>query len=170
MRSAFSVRSDSQFPDIHFSKSLDIGAVRLTEKFISHQPISKIERDATEAWIDTAIESILDSIEVKRIDQIIAVAGTPSALVAATLGQFDAERVHGFVLDEAALRKWCETLADTTVEYKINSLGLDKGRADILFVGATILHRLLLLTSKKQMKVSIKGVRYGIAVDLLSRS
>jgi exopolyphosphatase/pppGpp-phosphohydrolase len=38
-----------------------------------------------------------------------------------------------------------------------------------LFVGATILHQFLQQLNKPSMKVSIKGVRYGVALEVLRR-
>jgi exopolyphosphatase/guanosine-5'-triphosphate,3'-diphosphate pyrophosphatase len=154
---------------IHFAQSLNIGAVRLTEKFISAQPLGFSERQQVENYIEDQIKGIVPQILAHPVDEILAVAGTPSALAAAMIGKFDPEKVQGFILDEAALAKWCDLLADTTVQEKIDRHHIPAGRADVIFAGATILHRFLVLTKKPSMKVSIKGVRYGVALEALAR-
>jgi exopolyphosphatase/guanosine-5'-triphosphate,3'-diphosphate pyrophosphatase len=154
---------------IHFSKSLNIGAVRLTEKFITAQPISASERTIAEKFIDEQIAAVASALMSHEIKEVLAVAGTPSAIAAAILGKFDAEKVQGFILDEGTLKKWCDLLANTSVQEKIDKLHLEGGRADVIFIGATILHRFLVQTGKSSMKVSIKGVRYGVALEAFSR-
>jgi exopolyphosphatase/guanosine-5'-triphosphate,3'-diphosphate pyrophosphatase len=155
---------------LYFAKSLNIGAVRLTEKFITQQPIPKTEREAVEKYIDEQIATIIPSLKAQPIEEILAVAGTPSALAVAVIGKFDPEKVQGFILDQATLKKWCDLVASTTVEEKIQKYHLEPGRADVIFSGATILHRFLVQIEKPFMKVSIKGVRYGVALEALSRN
>jgi len=156
--------------ELHFSKSLNIGGVRLTEKFISAQPISSLERAAVEKFIDEQIASIIPQIKAHPIDEILAVAGTPSALAVADIGSFDPKKIQGYVLDQAKLKKWCDLFASTTTQEKTDKYNIEPGRADIIFVGATILHRFLVHANKPSMKVSIKGVRYGVALEALSRN
>lgn len=154
---------------IHFAKSLDIGAVRLTERFITTNPILKHERDLTEAHVDAQLDTIVANLNSQPFDKIIAVAGTPSTLAAAMLGGFDAQKVHGYLLSQDVLRKWCDLFVQTSVEERIKKYQLEPGRADVIFTGATILHRFLLKTNRPEMMVSTKGVRYGVALEALSR-
>jgi len=154
---------------LHFSKSVNIGCVRMTEKFITSQPLSSAERKSVENSVDEALETILPDLQKFPAQDILAVAGTPSAIAAAEIGKFDADKVHGFILDQSLLQKWCDILANTTVQEKIDKYKIEAGRADVLFVGATLLHRLLLKLQKPSLKVSIKGVRYGVALEVLRR-
>ncbi|WP_413289540.1 Ppx/GppA family phosphatase [Bdellovibrio sp. HCB337] len=154
---------------LHFAKSLDVGCVRMTEKFITAQPLSESEKQAVENSVDIALDSILSEVQKYPATDVLAVAGTPSAIAAAEIGKFDAEKVHGFILDQGKLQKWCDILASTSVQEKIEKYKIESGRADVLFVGATILHRFLLKMNKPAMKVSIKGVRYGVALEVLRR-
>lgn len=154
---------------LHFSKSLNIGCVRMTEKFIAAQPLTPAERLAVENSVDESLDTIIGDIQNYAVQDILAVAGTPSAIAAAEIGGFDAEKVHGFELDQKLLQKWCDILANTTVQEKIDKYKIEGGRADVLFVGATLLHRFLLKLNKPSMKVSIKGVRYGVAMEVLRR-
>lgn len=154
---------------LHFSKSLDIGCVRMTEKFITAQPLSPNERKSVEDAVDEALSQVVPEIERYQAQGILAVAGTPSAIAAAEIGKFDVDKVHGFILDQEILKKWCDLLATTTVQEKMDRYKIERGRADVLFVGATLLHRFLLGIKKPSMKVSIKGVRYGVALEALRR-
>jgi len=155
---------------LHFSKSLNIGCVRMTEKYITAQPLSQTERIIVEEAIDSQLRTIMPEIQKHPAQDVLAVAGTPSAIAVAELGgKFDRAQVHGFVLDQAKLKKWCDLLANTTVQEKIDKYKIEAGRADVLFVGASILYQFLLQLKKPSMKVSIKGVRYGVALEALRR-
>ncbi|MBS1969133.1 MAG: Ppx/GppA family phosphatase [Bdellovibrionales bacterium] len=155
---------------LHFSKSLNIGCVRMTEKYITAQPLSQKERLFVEEAVGEQLRTIMPEIKKYPAEEILAVAGTPSALAVAELGgKFDPDKVHGFILDQDKLKKWCDTLANTTIQEKIDKYKIEAGRADVLFVGATILHQFLLQLNKPSMKVSIKGVRYGVALEALRR-
>jgi exopolyphosphatase/guanosine-5'-triphosphate,3'-diphosphate pyrophosphatase len=155
---------------LHFSKSLNIGCVRMTEKYITAQPLSQTERLSVEAVVNEQLRTIIGEIGKYPAEEILAVAGTPSAIAVAELGgRFDPNQVHGFILDQAKLKRWCDVLANTTVQEKIDKYKIEAGRADVLFVGATILHQFLVQLNKPSMKVSIKGVRYGVALEALRR-
>lgn len=155
---------------LHFSKSLDIGCVRMTEKYITAQPLSQSERLYVEEAVDAQLSTIIQELQKPPAEEVLAVAGTPSAIAVAELGgKFDPNQVHGFILDQQKLKKWCDILANTTVQEKIDKYKIEAGRADVLFVGATILHQFLLQLKKPSMKVSIKGVRYGVALEALRR-
>ncbi|HEY8272700.1 MAG TPA: Ppx/GppA family phosphatase [Pseudobdellovibrionaceae bacterium] len=154
---------------LHFSKSLNLGCVRMTEKYITTQPISQKERVIVEEAISQQLEAILPEVQKYAAKEILAVAGTPSALAIAEIGKFDSEKVQGFVLDQNKLKKWCDILASTSVQEKIDKYKIETGRADVLFVGATILHHFLLKMNRPSMRVSIKGVRYGVALEALRR-
>jgi exopolyphosphatase/guanosine-5'-triphosphate,3'-diphosphate pyrophosphatase len=141
----------------------------MTEKMITHQPISPSERSAVEAVVDAELDKVIESMSSLSIGEILAVAGTPSSLAAAEIGHFDPEKVQGFVLDQEKLKNWCDILANTSTQEKIDKYKIEPGRADVLFVGATLLHRFLVKMKMPSMKVSIKGVRYGVALEALAR-
>lgn len=147
-------------------ESINIGCVRLTEKYIKHQPtpISEINK-LTEHITENLLNVNKSKPQNFNIDQIIAVAGTPTSLVAADLGGFDANKIDGFVLTEEKLNWWQEKLTNATVDEKIN-MGIPKGRADVILVGVIILKKSLELFKKNNLIVSTRGVRYGVALEL----
>ncbi|KHD88575.1 MAG: hypothetical protein OM95_08730 [Bdellovibrio sp. ArHS] len=153
---------------ILFGESLNIGGVRLTEKFISSQPVSASEQKAVEDYIRQQIQSILPELQRNKIDQVIAVAGTPTSLVAIEVGGYDEKKVDGFFLAKDRLAYWVHEFAATTVEEKKQKYQLG-GRADIIFAGASILLAVLDALKLPGMIVSTKGVRYGVALEMLKK-
>ncbi|WP_413569158.1 Ppx/GppA family phosphatase [Bdellovibrio sp. HCB117] len=151
---------------ILFGESLNIGGVRLTEKFITSQPVSATEQKALEEYIQTQIKTVLPELQKEKIDQIIAVAGTPTSLVAIEVGGYDEKKVDGFFLGKDRLAYWVHEFGATTVEEKKEKYQLG-GRADIIFAGASILLAVIEALKLPGMIVSTKGVRYGVALEML---
>ncbi|WP_415063486.1 Ppx/GppA family phosphatase [Bdellovibrio sp.] len=153
---------------ILFGESLNIGGVRLTEKLVSVQPVPPHEQTAVEDYIAQELQRVLPELRNERIDQVIAVAGTPTSLVAIEVGGFDEKKVDGFFLKKERLQYWVREFAATTVEEKKIKYQLG-GRADIIFVGASILLAVLEALHLPGMIVSTKGVRYGVALEMLKK-
>lgn len=151
---------------ILFGESLNIGGVRLTEKYVTAQPISPQEKALVNDHIKRELATILPELKKYSIDEVITVAGTPTSLVAIEVGGFDEKKVDGYRLPRERLKYWVEEFANTSVEEKKTKYQLG-GRADIIFAGASILLSALESLNKNNMIVSTKGVRYGVALEML---
>lgn len=152
--------------EILFGKSLDIGGVRLTERHITSQPVSLEEKINLREHIERELKKILPDLQKHNIHEVMAVAGTPTAVVAIEVGGFDEKKVDGYRIARERLRYWVETFGDTTVEEKKVKYALG-GRADIIFAGTSILLATLEGLNIDSMLVSTKGVRYGVALEML---
>lgn len=153
-----------------FGQSLDIGCVRLTEKWIYEQPSPKEQVAAAALDISQQILRVRPEIEKIGIEEIIAVAGTPSALAAIELGGFDVAKVDGYCLTRQRLQEWVDVFSQITVEEKMRRFNLERGRADVILVGSLILLETLKQFNRNELTVSVKGVRYGIALEIASRT
>ena len=155
-----------QGAEIQFAKSLNIGGVRLTERFINNQPISQFEQSAVKEFVQAEISKVMSSLRALNPQKIIAVAGTPTSLAAIELGGFDEKKVDGFFLSLERMIEWQKEFAATSVEEKKEKYKLG-GRADIIFAGITILIESAQQLGLKGIHVSTKGVRYGVAEEVL---
>src|SRR4051794_9827554 len=84
--------------------SLDVGSVRLTERFLSTDPPTRAELDACAA----AVRGLLPHA---CCDHLVGVAGTVTTLAAIELGGYDPQRVHGHRLARATVEAQVERLA-----------------------------------------------------------
>ena len=149
------------------SMSLDIGCVRLTEKWITEQPTSDDEVKRAQAAIVESF-SLLNHFSNEPIDEILAVAGTPTALIAAQIGSFDVQKIDGARLSQVQLQDWKGKLQQASLQNKIE-MGLPAGRADVMLIGVLILLEALKKYNKTEMTVSTRGVRHGIALEMARR-
>lgn len=149
--------------------SLPLGGVRQTEAFVSAQPVPDKEAEAMKDHVDQVLAPSLQEFAAFGIEELVAVAGTPTAIAAVELGGFDAAKVDGFRISRARLQEWIEIFRSTSVEEKKRRFGLG-GRADIIFAGVVILERIVSGLGFEELRVSARGLRYGVAMDLLSSS
>lgn len=148
------------------SMSINMGAVRMTEKWITKYPILPQELDQLKQDIVLKIGHNLEKIRSLNPSQVYAVAGTPTTLAAAEFkGQFSVENIEGFELSIERLTKWEKDLSASNIDRIINDLHIPKGRADIIISGVVILKTLLESLGKKSVLVSTQGVRFGIVAD-----
>ncbi|HWU43365.1 MAG TPA: hypothetical protein VN132_08005, partial [Bdellovibrio sp.] len=103
---------------ILFGESLNIGGVRLTEKFITKQPVAEQDQENLNSYIAEQIQNILPALKKAHPDQIIAVAGTPTSIAAIEVGGFDEKKVDGFFLSKERLKFWVTEFSQTSVEEK----------------------------------------------------
>lgn len=144
-------------------KSVDIGCVRLTEMFITQNPVPQKELAALRDYAKNKL-SVFSELEFR---EAIAVAGTPSALACVDKRiAFDAKAVHGTVLKRARVRKLAEELAQLSVEERLKLPGLDRGRADVIVAGAIILDVVGEIIGAEEFTVSVLGARYGLAIAM----
>ncbi len=149
--------------------SYNIGCVRLTEKHITRQPTPVNEIQQIIEIVDPEIEKAIAMMPVDfKLDQIIAVAGTPTSLAAAELGFFDTEKIDGYRLSRSKLENWLTILGKSSINEKIE-MGIPPGRADVILVGVVILLRTLVRFNLDEIIVSTRGVRYGVALEIYHR-
>ena len=101
-------------PDgVRWHESLDIGSVRLTERFLHGDPPTPAELDACAGAVRALLaERVPDEVR-ERTASAIGVAGTITSIAALALGleEYDRERVHGFELAADALAEQLDRLA-----------------------------------------------------------
>lgn len=144
--------------------SIDIGAVRLTEKFITQHPVPKDELEKVHAHIESELAKLKETFSIPSGTRVIAVAGTPTTLAAMDQGfAFDSKRVQGHPLSNERLAYWVERLADMGVQERRALVGMEAKRADVIVAGALILLMSSEALGATQLEVSVKGLRYGVA-------
>lgn len=148
--------------------SLDIGSVRLTERFGLVGPWPLEARQAATAYVDELLDTVGDALD--EVATWIGVAGTVTTVSALVqeLPAYDRARVHGSTVENDRLAGLLDRLAGLTAE-QIRGLGpLEPGRADVITAGTLIADRIARRVGRP-MLVSESDILDGVALDLLSR-
>lgn len=146
-------------------KSLDMGSVRFTERYLKSDPVSDEEFWACEEAVDALLEDLRDwRAELKSAAHLIGVAGTIVTLAQWHLGltAFDAAKIDGALLTRGDVHRMVEELKWRSVAERKLLTGVEPGRADVLLAGAIILWRAMERLEFPELRVSTRGLRYGV--------
>ncbi len=127
---------------IKFCKSENVGALRMTEKFITTDPINDEEFNDMTSFIEDTISSTIDTIKTMNISKLVGIGGAITSLSAMNqqLEVYSMEKVHNSVVTKKDLEKILQNLKIMTLSDKKTLKGLQPKRADIITAGVKILH------------------------------
>jgi exopolyphosphatase / guanosine-5'-triphosphate,3'-diphosphate pyrophosphatase len=154
-------------PDgVRWHDSLDIGSVRLTERFLHSDPPTQDELDACATAVRALLaERVPDEIR-SGTRSAVGVAGTITSLAALALGleEHDRDRVHGFELTADALDEQLDRLAAVPVEERRRLRPLDPERAPVIVGGAVIAREALAFFGLDVLEISERDILDGAAL------
>lgn len=153
-----------------FAASLDVGSVRLTERYFGSQPAAARERQQARQAVGAALaESALPDLDGYTL---VGAAGTTGALARLHVGfdRWSDAPPDPIVLSQAEVRSWAERLGTLTYD---QTLALNPvvmaSRADIIAAGVLILDHAMDVLGFESIAISSRGLRHGLLLDLLDR-
>jgi exopolyphosphatase / guanosine-5'-triphosphate,3'-diphosphate pyrophosphatase len=155
--------------EMYSAISLDIGSVRVTERFLKQNPVAADDLALAIEYVDDLVAG--SGVDFASIGTWIGVAGTATTLagVYLELAHYDREQVHGAVIPLPALHELLHRLAQMTVE-EIRALpSMHPGRADVITGGALIEARIAARLNVGDLIVSESDILDGIALRLIHR-
>ena len=138
---------------IDFIQSINIGAVRATEKFFSDNGYSEEKLEKCKVWIRKNLE-ILKTIKDREF-KLIGVAGTATTQISVRdkMEIYDSSKVHMATLTLDELKENLSLFLSKNFEERKNIVGLEEKRADVIIAGTLIL--LTILEELNQDKIII---------------
>jgi len=145
--------------------SLPLGTVKLTERFIRHDPPFAEELANLSGFVREQV--VARSGSDNR--SIVGMAGTVTTLAAMVLGldAFDKKKIHGMVISLATLREWRMRLLAMTVGERKGLPGMEPGREDLIPQGVLLMEEIVVASGGTQFTVSTAGARYGVLYEAL---
>lgn len=151
---------------VAWSVSLDVGSVRLTERFLASDPPTSAESDACRAYLAEVLGEA--TAELAPVDLLVGVAGTVTTVAAHVLGLsfYDHDAVHAARLDIDDVRAGCRSLVEMTVADRRALPFMHPGRADVIGGGALVLEEVLAAVplATNELVVSEHDILDGIAL------
>jgi exopolyphosphatase/guanosine-5'-triphosphate,3'-diphosphate pyrophosphatase len=144
--------------------SLDIGSVRLTERFFKHDPPTHPELEAATTFVE---EELAGPKAFDFADStLIGVAGTATSLAILDQGrkEFSIEAVTNYPLKLDNVHSLFRTLRAMPSDQILKLSSIMQGRSDVIVAGALILREIMAHYKFTEMIVSERGVRYGLAM------
>jgi exopolyphosphatase / guanosine-5'-triphosphate,3'-diphosphate pyrophosphatase len=146
--------------------SLPLGAVRLTDEFLRHDPPRKGELKRLCGFVVREVNRISARVVGARVKNVIATSGTAAALAAAASHLRKNGRSQRSVVTRAEMMRIAKRLARLPVVERRKIEGIGFRRAEIIVAGAMVYHELLDRCHLKGFRYSSLGLRDGILAQM----
>lgn len=156
--------------DCDASISTDMGCVRMTEKYIHHDPALPEELTAALSVVELHLDDVSAAIPgAADARTFVGLAGTVSAAAMIELGlaEYDRDAVHHFVLTRQAAEDVFRTLATENREDRLANPGMEEGRVDVIVGGLCVLLRIMRQFEFDTCLVSEADILDGLALSQL---
>jgi exopolyphosphatase/guanosine-5'-triphosphate,3'-diphosphate pyrophosphatase len=150
-------------PQVQERFSVDVGAVRYTERFGLAGAVDPGVLD--EALV--AISADLVRLDGRpRPDALVGMGGalTNMTAVMLELASYDPDRVQGAVLDRVELDRQIELYRSRDADARREIVGLQPKRAEVILAGACIVRTVMEKLGQQSLTVSDRGLRHGLLV------
>lgn len=150
------------------SVSLPLGGLRLTQRFLDHDPPKPHELEELRKSVRQAIGGALEAFGGSGY-QIFGVGGTIRALARAAidLRGYPIARVHGYPLRDRDLSGIFELLAEVPSGKRNGIVPIGNDRSDVILAGIVVFEELMEAAKTRQLTVSGTGIREGIALEVV---
>ena len=139
--------------------SLDIGCVRVTERFLTSDPPSEPELAGAAGYV----RSLLPAFDARHA---IGVAGTVTTLATLDLGlaEYDPQQTHGHRIPRTSVERELGRLAALPLAERLRVPGIEAGRAPVIVAGLVILREILNAYDLESIEVSERDLLHGAAL------
>lgn len=147
------------------TRSIDIGSVRLTERFLSDRPPSEIDMDAS----TRRLREMFAALDLGSVSSHIGVAGTWTSLsaIAQDLPAYQRDRVHHSLLTNGEAVEVAARLSKLSLEETRSIPSLDPRRAPVILAGALIAVAVMERLGVEETMVSERDTLDGAAMELI---
>ena len=145
---------------VAWSRSLQAGCVRMTERFLGEDVISDRDVAACAAELAVLLDVVPDEV-VDAAKRVIAVAGTATTLAAIAHGAYEPDAVHGARITRAQVRELQERLGALALPERRGVPGLEPARAPVIVAGLVVLGCVLDRFGIDEAIVSERDILHG---------
>lgn len=147
--------------------SLPIGAAVLTRRWFASDPPGTTDLDAIAKEIDRHLNAVAE--DITGVPVIVGTGGTVTALAAMVHGMawddISPERVNGLILTLPQLEACLAQMKTLTIAERVQRLGLDAGRAEVIVAGALATIGILRFVGISELRVSMSDLLEGLLIE-----
>lgn len=153
------------------TRSVNVGCVRMSERFLTTDPPSPLAVGRMESFIVNQLKPEIDGIKPGGLVLGVGLAGTVTTICGINQGlaEYDTDRIHHSRLERTGVEEIFRKLASVGIEERKKAMGLEPGRADIIVGGTAVLRAVMDLAGLDEILVSEKDILDGLVLDLFER-
>lgn len=147
------------------ARSMDVGCVRLTERWLRPDRPTAAQVAGARADIEAALDDAATSVPITEAASMIGLAGSVTTVAAIHLGLdvYDPVAIHRSVVPAGRVRQISARLLAATHSERVAIPAMHPGRADVIAAGALILRCVLDRAGVDEVTVSEHDILDGIA-------
>lgn len=151
--------------------SVNMGCVRITERFLHSDPPAQAELDNASAAVDVLLGDVGKRLDVTAARRLVGVAGTVTTLAAldAGLDAYDPSVTHLRCIPKASIDRHVGDLACIDTATRRGRL-IEPKRADVIVGGALVLARVMHQFGFDEVLVSEHDILDGLVMSLIRGS
>jgi exopolyphosphatase / guanosine-5'-triphosphate,3'-diphosphate pyrophosphatase len=155
--------------DVEGVISLDVGCVRMTEKYLHSDPPTAEELSQCISVLGLYFDDVLRELpQVEQAKRLVGLAGTVSTTAAIDQGlaTYDRDRIHHYVLTKPAVEDIFRSLATETRAERLENPGMEEGRVDVIVGGLCVLAKAMRALGFDECLVSEADILDGLIASL----
>lgn len=147
--------------------------LRLTDKFVSSDPLSKRDERRLVKHIRQEFGDFATQLNAAGFTRLIATSGTSLSVGEVAMAGsrlFDGDRIHHARLTAKALHKARKQVVALDMQRRLRLPGLDARRADLIVAGVVVLDTVVRLLGAEHVTLADLALREGVVLDYIDRN
>ncbi|MGE5358275.1 MAG: HD domain-containing protein [Bacteroidales bacterium] len=155
---------------MHAARSLKLGAIRLTDRFVRSDPLKPGDERRLVAHIRAEAGEYLAHVRNAGFDRLIATSGTTLNLAQMALDGTGIERMNHARMSTEALHRLRKQLIGADMRRRLRIPALDSRRSDIIVAGAVLADTIVRLLGAREIVLCDVSLREGLVLDFAARN
>ena len=155
---------------MEMGRSFKLGAIRLAERFMLHDPLPDDEEARLERVIRRETAAYLTQLRRRGFRRVIGTSGTIQAIGSLAAGGTRPGELRRLTVSADDIHKWRRKLVAMPLERRLEIPGLDPRRADLAPAGAVLLDTLLERLGADELTLCDHALREGLLLDYVRRN
>ena len=162
----------AQGDEVYYQDSLKIGAARMTERFVSTDPISKDEFRPLRNYLRSFLQSAIAAAREHRVRDLVGTSGTMENIteVTAHAGGKKGRSVFERTFEASEIRSTTKRIMESSREERRRMKGIDAKRVDQVPAGAMLADIVLKDLGIERVRISPYALREGIVVYFIENN
>lgn len=155
----------------HFFASLKLGAARMTEQFITSDPVSASEFRALRAHFRKELGPVFRAAHEHGVRRVVGSSGTlENIALANAAAHAEPGRIFGYAFEALNVRRITKMLMTSERAQRLGVPGIEAKRVDQVVAGAMLIDVVLKDLGIRRFEVSPAALREGLVIDFIERN